>query len=347
MKDLLKYSPILWAALFLLGCRPSGPVQEQVYRGGALGTSYAIKLYTADAKTFDSAIDSVFRVVNKSLSTYIPDSDISRINRGDTSVVVDAMFREVFRASGEIYERTGGYFDPTVGILVDAWGFGPGPQLAMDSIRVDSLLRFVGFDKVQLGGDGRLQKAAPGIRLDFNAIAKGYAVDRLAAMLEEAGIVDYLVEVGGEIRVSGENRDRKAPWVVGIEDPRATGNRATIRKISLTDRAMASSGNYRKFRVDSVTGEKYVHTIDPHTGFSRNTNILATSVLAATCMEADGYATALMAMELEASEALLSESPGLEGYIIYVDWQGETREYMTPGFKALVRRAEAVSPPAE
>lgn len=338
---------ILWAAIFLFGCGPSGPLQEQVYRGGALGTSYAIKLYAPDDTPFEGAIDSVFEVVNQSLSTYIPDSDISRINRGDTSVVVDAMFQEVFRASGEIYERTGGYFDPTVGILVDAWGFGPGAQLAMDSARVDSLLRYVGFEKVRLGKDGRLQKAHPGIRLDFNAIAKGYAVDRLAVMLEEAGIRDYLVEVGGEIRASGQNRDRKAPWVVGIEDPRAAGNRATIRTIRFTDRAMASSGNYRKFRIDSVTGQKYVHTIDPHTGFSRNSNILATSVLAATCMEADGYATALMAMELEESEALLSKSPGLEGYIIYVDAKGETRELMTPGFRELVRSAEEALPPGE
>jgi thiamine biosynthesis lipoprotein len=100
---------------------------------------------------------------------------------------------------------------------------------------------------------------------------------------------------------------------------------------------MASSGNYRKFRIDSVTGEKFVHTIDPHTGFTRNSNILATSVLAETCMEADGYATAFMAMKLEDSKRLLSESSGLEGYIIYLGDDGQTREYMTPGFEDLVQ----------
>ena len=325
------------AGLLVLACGPSGPLREQVYQGGALGTSYAIKLFGPDSTDLQPAIDSVFRVVNHSLSTYIPDSDISRINRGEESVAVDAMFREVFNASREIYDRTNGYFDPTVGILVDAWGFGPGTALEMDSTRVDSLLRYVGFDKVRLDKAGHVVREVPGIRLDFNAIAKGYAIDRLALMLDEAGIRDYLVEVGGEIRARGKNRAKEALWVVGIDDPQASQGRAIKKIISFTDRAMASSGNYRKFRVDSLTGEKFVHTIDPHTGFTRNSNILATSVLAETCMEADAYATAFMAMDLEDSRQLLSESPGLEGYIIYLDSVGETREFMTPGFKDLVR----------
>jgi thiamine biosynthesis lipoprotein len=338
MKALLnskKYFTLI-AVLLGMACGPAGPVQERVYQGGALGTSYAIKLFTSDTTNLQPAIDSVFRVVNHSLSTYIPNSDISRINRGENSIVVDAMFREVFRASGDIYARTDGYFDPTVGILVDAWGFGPGPALEMDSTRVDSLLRYVGFEKVRLGDDGRIVREVPGVRLDFNAIAKGYAIDRLAIMLEEKGIQDYLVEVGGELRASGRNQTKKGPWVVGIDDPQA--EKRTIKKIiRFSDRSMASSGNYRKFRIDSVTGEKFVHTIDPHTGFTRNSNILATSVLAPTCMEADGYATAFMAMQLEDSKKLLSESPELDGYIIYLGEGGETMEYMTPGFEALVQ----------
>ena len=339
MKGLLSYKKyfILSAVVLGVACGPSGPVQERVYQGGALGTSYAIKLFTTDTANLQPAIDSVFRVVNHSLSTYIPDSDISRINRGEDSIVVDAMFREVFNASDDIFARTGGYFDPTVGILVDAWGFGPGQALEMDSARVDSLLRYVGFQKVQLDEEGRIIKEIPGLRLDFNAIAKGYAVDRLAIMLEGNGIRDYLVEVGGELRASGQNRTRQSRWIIGIDDPQVTEGRASKKIISFTDRSMASSGNYRKFRIDSVTGEKFVHTIDPHTGFTRNSNILATSVLAETCMEADGYATAFMAMKLEDSKRLLSESSGLEGYIIYLGDDGETREYMTPGFEDLVQ----------
>jgi thiamine biosynthesis lipoprotein len=252
-------------------------------------------------------------------------------------VAVDAQFREVFEASGLIYRRTGGYFDPTVGVLVDAWGFGPGPALEMDSLRADSLLQYVGFDKVRLTPDHRVVKQRHGIRLDFNAIAKGYAIDRLAAMLEKQGIRDYLVEVGGELRARGGNLDKGQDWRVGIDDPQVEQGRAIKRIIALADRSMASSGNYRKFRIDSVTGQKYVHTVDPHTGFTRNANILAATVLAPTCMVADGYATAFMAMDLEASRQLLSESPELEGYLIYLDGDGETREFMTPGFEALLR----------
>jgi len=339
MKASSKFKKYFIGLSVLLGvaCGPAGPLQEQVYQGGALGTSYAIKLFASDTANLQPDIDSVFRVLNQSLSTYLPDSDISRINRGEDSIVVDAMFREVFQASSAIFSRTNGYFDPTVGILVDAWGFGPGPALEMDSTRVDSLLRYVGFDKVRLGNDGRIVREVRGVRLDFNAIAKGYAIDRLAVMLEAKGIEDYLVEVGGELRASGSNRAKKSPWVVGIDDPQALEGRAIKKIIRFSDRSMASSGNYRKFRIDSVTGEKFVHTIDPHTGFTRNSNILATSVLAGTCMEADGYATAFMAMALEDSKKLLSESPDLEGYIIYLGEGGETREYMTPGFEALVQ----------
>jgi thiamine biosynthesis lipoprotein len=339
MKALLNFRKyvILSAALLGMACGPTGPMQEQVYQGGALGTSYAIKLFSSDTISLQPGIDSVFRVVNQSLSTYIPDSDISRINQGEDSIVVDAMFREVFKASADIYTRTNGYFDPTVGILVDAWGFGPGTALEMDSTRVDSLLRYVGFEKIHLDADGRIVRDVPGVRLDFNAIAKGYAIDRLAVMLEERGIRDYLVEVGGELRARGRNQAKNSPWVVGIDDPQAKEGRAIKKIISFTDRSMASSGNYRKFRIDSLTGEKFVHTINPHTGFTENSNILATSVLAETCMEADGYATAFMAMQLEDSKKLLLETPELEGYIIYLGEEGETREYMTPGFEALVQ----------
>ncbi|MDX1333831.1 MAG: FAD:protein FMN transferase, partial [Robiginitalea sp.] len=232
MKALSKFKKYFIGLSVLLGvaCGPSNPVQEQVYQGGALGTSYAIKIFASDTANLQAEIDSVFRVLNQSLSTYLPDSDISRINQGEDSIVVDAMFREVFQASGVIFSRTNGYFDPTVGILVDAWGFGPGPALEMDSTRVDSLLRYVGFDKVRLGDDGRVVREVRGVRLDFNAIAKGYAIDRLAVMLEAKGIADYLVEVGGELRASGTNRAKKSPWVVGIDDPQAPEGRV-IKKI--------------------------------------------------------------------------------------------------------------------
>ncbi|MDM9632745.1 FAD:protein FMN transferase [Robiginitalea aurantiaca] len=340
MKALLKsrgWIFLLWA-LVAVGCADKGPLREQVYQGGALGTSYAIKVFTADTTDLQPQIDSVFKVVNQSLSTYLPGSDISRINDGDTSVVVDAMFAEVFKASLEIHRQTDGYFDPTVGVLVDAWGFGPGAAQEMDSTRVDSLLHYVGLKKVQLTPDSRIVMETPGIRLDFNAIAKGYAVDRLGLMLEGRGVSDYLVEVGGELRTLGMNQLKKQPWVVGIDDPQVLDGRRIKQIITLSDRAMASSGNYRKFRVDSTTGKKFVHTIDPRTGFTRDSRILAVSVLAQTCMVADGYATAFMAMDLERSMDIFEANPNLEGYIVYLNDEGTAEEYMTPGFESLLQQ---------
>ncbi|MDG1570806.1 FAD:protein FMN transferase [Robiginitalea sp. M366] len=335
MKDLSKYN-LLGLVLLFAGCG-TATLQEQHYQGGALGTSYAITTYSETPEDLRPAIDSVFRVLNQSLSTYQADSDISRINAGDSTVQVDQMFREVLEASKEVFEATDGYFDPTVGTLVDAWGFGPGQALIMDSTRVDSLLLYVGLEKVSLGPDGRIRKTVPGIRLDFNAIAKGYAIDRLAAMLDAHGVPNYLVEVGGEVRTRGGHPLKGQPWRVGIDDPQVTEGRRIKQIVNLEDRSMASSGNYRKFRVDPGTGEKFVHTIDPHTGFTRNARVLATSVIAPTCMLADAYATAFMAMELEASQALLASDPELEGYIIYLDDAGQPAEYMTAGFRERVQ----------
>lgn len=306
--------------------------------GGALGTSYSITYLTEKELDLKSEIDSVFEAINLSMSTYIPDSDISRINKGDTTVRIDHMFREVFQLSQEVYSNTNGYFDPTVGALVNAWGFGPGDIVEMDSSKVDSILHFVGLDKVRLNSDGTITKNDPRIFMDFNAIAKGYAIDRLAVLLDQKNIENYLVEVGGEIISKGENKIKNKSWLVGIDDPQIEEGRRLKLTLKLADKAMASSGNYRKFRVDSITGQKYVHTIDPKTGYTRNSDILAVSVIANDCARADAYATAMMAMELSESKKLLNLHEQLDAYIIYLENDGEVAEFMTPGFKKLVAR---------
>jgi len=284
--------------------------------GEALGTTYNITIITTETMEIQNEIDSVFRAVNKSMSTYLPDSDISRINRGDSTIVVDTMFREVMGISEEVYEKTQGYFDPTVGVLVNAWGFGPGQEMVMDSSTVDSLLVYVGFNKIALSQDHTVLKRQPGISLDFNAVAKGYTIDRLAAVLDKYNVQDYLIELGGELVGKGGNIVNEKPWVVGINDPQADGTSSIKLKIQLTNRAMASSGNYRKFRVDSLSGRTYVHTIDPITGFTKNSNVLSASVIANSCAIADAYATAFMAMDLDESVKLLVKQRELEAYII-------------------------------
>ena len=322
--------------LINLNCVPDKDLIRNVAAGPALGTSYSIIYLTPEPLDLQAEIDSVFAVVNNSMSTYLPESDISKINIGDTTVVVDHMFQEVFDLSKQVHNSTDGYFDPTVGVLVDAWGFGPGQQIELDSSRIDSLLKYVGFDKVQITSDNRIVKDSPEIRFDFNAVAKGYAIDLLGRLLDQRNLDNYLIEVGGELLAKGENRQKNKRWVVGIDDPQVTEGRRLMRTIFLKDRAMASSGNYRKFRIDSITGEKYVHTIDPKTGYTKNSKVLATSVIAESCASADAYATAFMAMELEASQDILAREDDLEGYIIFLDDKGETQEYMTEGFTNLL-----------
>lgn len=336
--DLLKYSNIRLGLFFLIlvftGCRTNeSNWVKNISSGSALGTTYHITYLAGKELNFEKDIDSLFQVLNQSMSTYIPTSDISRINAGDSTIVVDRMFREVFELSGKVYEATNGYFDPTVGVLVNAWGFGPGTELKMDSIKVDSLLDYVGFNKVAINSENKIKKADPAIYFDFNAIAKGYAVDRLAVLLRNKGITDFLIEVGGELVAQGENRIKEKRWVVAIDDPMMEESRTYKRTLYMKDVAMASSGNYRKFKIDPETGAKYVHTIDPKTGYTKSSNILAASVLASNCATADAFATSFMAMDLEKTKTILAKHKELEGYIIYLDPEGNVLEYMTNGFK--------------
>lgn len=339
MTDLLKFKffklPFgIIVLIFVSSC--SQDFVESNNSGLALGTSYSILYYDAEPRDFQREIDSVFQVVNTSMSTYIPDSDISKINAGDSTIVVDEMFAEVFNLSKDINSITKGYFDPTVGILVNSWGFGPGNKIEMDSITVDSLLNYVGFEKVLLMPNRTIRKANPNILFDFNAIAKGYAVDRLGAMLEAKGINNYLVEVGGELISKGENKLKMKKFVVGIDDPLANDRDYPAALIYLHNKGLASSGNYRHFREDEKTGKRYVHTVDPITGYTKDSNILGVTILANNCAEADAYATAFMAMDLEESKALLAKKLDIEGYIIFIDDSGAIKEYITDGFQEII-----------
>ena len=331
-----KYFGLPVLALLFTFCAPKDKWVRNVTKGGALGTTYAITYLSQEEMDLSKEIDSVFMVINKSMSTYKSDSDISKINlSNDSTLVVDHMFRDVFELSKQVYEATDGAFDPTVGVLANAWGFGPGEQLKMDSIRVDSLKNYVGFDKVTLNEDGTISKQINGIAFDFNSIAKGYTIDRLGVVLDNHGIANYLIEVGGEVLAKGNNKLTHRNWAIGIDDPQSLEQRVIKKAVYLRNKAMASSGNYRKFWIDEKTGEKYVHTLDPKTGYPKNSAILATSVLAKDCATADAFATAFMVMQLEKTKAFLKSSE-LDAYIIYLDENGITQEFMTAGFEKAV-----------
>ncbi|WP_340075549.1 FAD:protein FMN transferase [Leptobacterium sp. I13] len=337
--ELLKSVFTLFISISIIGCTKHSEVIYRVEQGYALGTTYNIKYEVKnDSINLKDAIEDIFKHVNKSMSTYLPTSDISRINKGDSTIVIDTLFKEVYIVSKDIWKKTDGTFDPTVGSLVNAWGFGPeNPLNDITQKQVDSILTFVGFDKVALTNDNRIVKNHPSIFLDFNAIAKGYTIDLIGRLFNEKGIENYLIELGGEILTKGKNSKLVKDWVVAIDHPLQTEEKRTlIAKVKLEDKAMATSGNYRKFRIDKKTGAHYVHTIDTKTGYPKKSNVLSVSVIAPTCMEADAYATALMVMDLEKAKQLLKQLNGIDAYIIIADKDGDIEKYTTKGFQELL-----------
>ena len=330
MMVLRRLISFLFFICFLISCTKS--YNTYSYSGYALGTEFTI-IYNSEKplKNLESITDSIFFDLNKSLSTYISSSDISKINNGYDLVEVDDNFIKVFNKSKSIWKHTMGYFDPTAGILANAYGLGPN-TVPKYSVNVDSIMNYIGFDKVIL--NNRIVKLNKGMYLDFNAIAKGYCVDLLSNALKENNISNHLIEIGGEMYASGINNITNSRWKVGISDPLKPDN--TKQKIFLKNTALASSGNYRKFLIDPETGIKIVHTINPNNGSANQTNILGSSVIAENCMTADAYATAFMAMPLENSISLIDADKSLDGMIIYLNSNNEIQTYYSPGFKKLV-----------
>jgi FAD:protein FMN transferase len=300
--------------------------------GTAQGTTYHITYLSEKHVIYKKEIDSLLQAIDLSLSTYVPNSVISRINNNDSTVITDRYFREVFNKSIEVSTNTAGLFDVTVAPLINAWGFGPGKKMKMDSLLVDSLRSFTGYQLVRLQGN-KLVKDKAAVMLDFNAIAQGYTVDVLAGYLEQKGVANYLVELGGEVKAKGR-KDNNSYWRVGIDQPNEmyTAGRPLQAVIELRDAALATSGNYRKYIEED--GRKFTHIINPRTGYPSKHNLLSATVIASDCMTADAYATAFMVMGLEASNKFLSENKhlNLEVYFIY-DRNGEWETYASDGVK--------------
>ncbi|OIQ41334.1 MAG: thiamine biosynthesis protein ApbE [Bacteroidetes bacterium MedPE-SWsnd-G1] len=317
--------------LLMVSCRSEKKEFKKLH-GSAFGTTYSITYQNNFNLDFNKQIDSIIYVMNKSLSTYMPNSDISKINDGDESILIDANFNEVFKKSDRIFKQTNGFFDPTVGPLVNAWGFGPEKAINdLSTEQVDSLMQFVGFDKVKTE-NGAIVKATPEIYFDFNAIAKGFGIDLIGRFLESKGCEHYLIELGGEIRARGINKDGNY-WKVAIEDPNIDGSRSFSKITVLENQSMASSGNYRKFNIDA-NGRKFVHTINPTTGYAVESDLLSATVISKLdCADVDAYATAFMAMGLEQSKAFLEKHSELDAHLIYTDASGEIKTFSTKNLK--------------
>lgn len=318
--------------LMMVSC--SEMKQKLTINGQAQGTYYAITYFDKQARNFRPAIDSILDAFDLSVSLWVPNSVLSKVNANDTNVVLDEWFVDLYNKSTGIAHITEGAFDVTVGPLVSAWGFGFGNRLSMDSLKVDSLLQFIGYEKVALN-NGRLIKQDPRIRIDFNAIAQGYAVDVLAEYLDSQGIRSYLIDIGGEVFARGLKPDGSR-WRVGIEKPATspTDDRQLKAILELKDQALATSGNYRKFFEEN--GIRYSHTIDPSTGYPVRHSLLSVSVKADDCATADAFATAFMVMGLDKALELSRDLLSLEAYFIYTDETGGMKTTMTRGMKRLL-----------
>ena len=283
--------------------------------GSVFGTFYEVTYETNGNNSYQRALDSIFEVVNQSMSNYRTDSDISKVNNHKLNIV-DSNFVKVFNAAKKIYYKTNGVFDPTIGKLVNAWNFGSEENnTKLDSFKIDSLMQFVGFDKIRLNNNV-LIKTDPKPYIDFNAIAKGYAVDLVAAFLDSKGYYNYMINIGGELRARGINVEKQNGWTVGIENPNFDGTQSYDKTFVLKNSAMATTGTYRKFKLDKI-GNRYAHIINTKTGYPTKTNILSVSVIADNCMMADGYATAFQAMGIESLKEFLSIHPELKAFVIF------------------------------
>jgi thiamine biosynthesis lipoprotein len=318
--------------ILFMGC--SKLYQKMTINGQTQGTYYAITYFDYEGRNFRPDIDSILATFDRSVSLWNPRSIITRVNNNDPAVVLDEWFIDLFNKSKEVSRMTSGAFDMTVGPLVNAWGFGFKNRIAMDSLKVDSILEFIGYQLVEIENE-RVIKKDPRIWIDFNAIAQGYAVDLLASFLESQHIDSYLIDIGGEVIARGLKPDG-SKWRVGIEKPAAdpTDERQLKAILELKDEAIATSGNYRKFYEEN--GIRYSHTIDPSSGYPARNSLLSVSVMASSCWKADAYATALMVMGLDRSLEFLSGSEELDAYMVYSDTSGVLKTKMTKGFEKIL-----------
>jgi thiamine biosynthesis lipoprotein len=304
---------IIGTIIILSQSKPAKPEFRKA-QGLVFGTSYNITYYyNADLQ---SDIEHTLSLVDSALSMFNPESTISAVNRSESILVTDTMFLKVFRRAMEISRMTDGAFDITVAPAVNAWGFGFKHAENVNQASVDSLKEITGYWKIH-EQNGLITKDDPRIMLDCSAIAKGFGSDMVAGMLRSKGINDYMVEIGGEIVVSGHNPKGK-DWNIGISKPvddSLSVNNELQTVIPVTDIAMATSGNYRNFYVKD--GRKYAHTIDPHTCMPVSHSLLSATVFAQDCATADALATSMMVMGLDSAQALCSRHPEIRAYLIY------------------------------
>lgn len=336
----MKKNKIVWQLPFLVLLivgtvviiRHQSSIPYQHNSGMVFGTTYNIT-YQCDSNLHNSIIRELEKV-DEALSPFNKKSVITAVNNNH-DIEVNDMFADVFLLAQKISDDTSGDFDITVAPLVNAWGFGFKNGTQPTKHNIDSLKNIIGYKKVRLEGR-KVVKKDKRLMLDCSSIAKGYGSDVVARFLQKRGVKNYMVEIGGEIVTKGIS-PKRVPWKIGVTRP--LDDSLSVSKelqsvINVTDKAMATSGNYRNFYYKN--GKKYAHTIDPHTGYPVQHNILSATVIADNCATADAYATAFMVMGLEKAQKLLERHPELMAYFIYSDKDGKNKTWCSEKLKKKV-----------
>lgn len=322
-------------AVIMASCNTNSQKEYIRIDGFAQGTTYSIVYYDSLNRNFSSSFDSLFVVIDNSMSVYNDSSIISKINRNDISLV-DSLLAEVIIISDSIYRETDGAFDITVGPVIRAIGFGKDKTKGIDSAKVKMLLPLIGMNQIKLD-DLLLVKGKPEIQIDVNAVAQGYTVDFFADFLRSNGVNNFLIEVGGEICANGIN-SKGSEWVVGLDKPieNAIPGEEIQTKIFLSGgKGLATSGNYRKFI--EVDGQKYSHTINPKTGFPVLNSLLSATVIAPSAARADALATAFMVNGLDWSINFINSNPKIEAYLIYSNNEGNYSVWISENLKENIK----------
>lgn len=328
----------LWILVFT-AC--TSQKQYFVESGSVFHTVYHIKYEASELLT--EKIDAEFQKFNLSLNPFNPNSIISKVNQNEP-VEADDWFIEVFNRAKEVSDHSDGVFDITCAPLINLWGFGFSKMDSVTPQMIDSIKQFVGYQRVRLDGR-KVIKDDPRILLNCSAIAKGYACDVIARLLEREGIKNYMVEIGGEVAMKGVNQNGNC-WRIGINKPEddSTGIRNDIEEVVQLCKkgGVATSGNYRNYYVKD--GKKYAHTIDPRTGYPSEQSILSATIVAKDCITADAYATAFMAMGLEKARQVAENIPDIEYFVIYADENGKHQIEYSEGMLQYLpnRQSEAI-----
>lgn len=330
-----KWWLVLLGLAFLVSC--SDAPKQIRFSGDTMGTTYSIALYSKDPRhtqaEIQKKVETVLAQVNAQMSTYDPDSELSRFNRHQSTqpVVISRALERVIGRALEIAEQTDGLLDVTVGPLVNLWGFGPQakPEQVPTAEALEAVRDYVGYRKLRIENH-QLTKAHPKVYVDLSTIAKGYGVDRVAYLLDDLEITQYLIEIGGEIRTRGGKPDGQ-PWRLAVEKPVST-ERSIQEIVSFNEGALATSGDYRNFYEEN--GRRYSHIINPLTAEPIQHNLVSVSVYTDDCMSADAYATALLVMGTEQAKAFVQKHQ-LAALLVYKTDDG-FGEWVSPAFEPLL-----------